>query len=196
MIHLTTSYRNSFVPVGRLFIRTVNTKVGQLDSPPRASPEQLTTIANVASQHMKIFFKSSIPYERFLTRDVVFLNNINSIRTRGLSRYILYMFIFRVYYSIRYSPPNIEVLSLVKIPEESCIRIRWRIKCYPGYRRVFTAAWTLRYPRRWLDGISTLHVNKDGLVYCHVCDNIDVDLDEAKMEKTIKKTLVNRGIDV
>lgn len=57
--------------------------------------------------------------------------------------------------------------------------------------------WKIKSIDEWKDGISTMYVNKDGKIYCHVCDNIDVDtddLDNKQKNPSLKSRLVERGL--
>lgn len=196
MIRITTSYISPGYLVNRCFFRAVGIKAGQIqDKPSKASPEQLNIVADQLSNRLVKFFSAPHPFGLY-TKDVVFIDNIRSVRTQGISQYAIQIALIKLYYAVRYSSNKLELLSLVRVPEESCIRIRWRIITKPGIMQFFFMLHKFRSTENWKDGISTMHVNKDGLIHCHVCDNIDVDLDEGKIGKTIKKTLVNRGLHV
>lgn len=167
-------------------------------SPNKSSLEQLTLLEQKLAAELPNFFKHGHNYSLY-TKDVVFIDNTRNIRSVGIYHYMLHIQLVRIYYNIRYSSIRVELLNLVKNPEESYLRIRWRVVTRPG--AIKTTLRVLTRPDNldeWKDGISTMHVNRDGKIYCHVCDNIDVDTNdiEAKQKSTVKNPLVNRGLNV
>lgn len=127
------------------------------------------------------------------TKDIVFVDNIRNIKTRGILTYALQLNLLRYYFSIRYSSVTLELLNLVKHPDESYIRVRWRIIKKPGIIASFLFVWkfakSFQELDRWRDGISTMHVNNQGKIYCHICDNIDVGTDDIGNEANVVRVL-------
>lgn len=196
MIRITSNFLRPTPLANPYFIRAIGTKTGQQhDTTTKASPEQLAQVADKLSDGLVRFFVAPHPYYLY-TKDVAFIDNIRNVKTQGITQYALQLTLVRYYYAIRYAQRKMQLLSLVKVPEESCIKIRWRITMRPGLSRLLAAVSKYHELENWRDGISTMHVNKDGLIYCHVCDNIDVDISEGKIKKTIKNSLVDRGLSV
>lgn len=161
----------------------------------KASPEQLTLVANQLVHHLPRFFSQPHPFDLY-TKDIVFIDNIRSMRIQGASQYALQIALIKLYHNIRYTSVKAELLNLVKYPEESCIKIRWRIITKPGIIQFILFFYKFHSIEKWKDGISTMHVNKEGKIYCHVCDNIDVETDDIKIKKVVKNPLVDRGLNV
>lgn len=161
----------------------------------KASPEHLIRVADTVTYHVPGFFSKPHPFEMY-SKDVVFINNISSKRVQGLGQYALQISLIKISFAIRYSGTTMELLNLVKLPEESCVKVRWRFVSKPGLVRFILAPFKFRSDEIWTDGISSLYVNTEGKVYCHVCDNIDVEEDARNVKKVVKNPLVNRGINV
>lgn len=161
----------------------------------KASLEQLTRVANTMTAHLPRFFSTPHPFEIY-SKDLVFIDNIRTKRLQGLGQYALLVSTIKIYYFIKYSSSKVELLNLVKNPEESLVKIRWRVVSRPGVIRFLLAPFKFHNSEMWTDGISSFYVNKDGKIYCHVCDNIDVEDDSGKVKKAVKNTLVNRGVHI
>lgn len=143
-------------------------------------------------QQIPRFFIDSHLFSMY-TQDVIFIDNIRGFRIQGLAMYAAQVALIRASYFIRYSSSKVELLNLVKNPEESYIRIRWRIVTTPGLigSLIYVGKFKLRAGEKWKDGISTLQVNKDGLIYCHVCDNIDMETNDTNGTNKQKQSVKN-----
>lgn len=161
----------------------------------QASLDQLVKVAEAMTFHLPRFFTTPHPFSLY-SKDVVFIDNVRQIRTQGVGPYATRMGLVKLYHRLRYSSSRCEVLNLVKHPEESCIRVRWRIVSKLGLVQFFFFFYKYHDMEHWTDGVSTLYVNSDGKIYCHVCDNIDIDQSKTEIKKTIKNPLVNRGLNV
>lgn len=162
----------------------------------KASPDQLTALENKLANELPRFFVRPHNYSLY-TKDLVFIDNTRNVRTEGITQYILRTQMIKIYYGLRYTSIRVELLNLVKNPEESYLRIRWRIITKPGMFKTLILLFSTKKADNWKDGISTMHVNKDGKIYCHVCDNIDVDTDDIEAKaKEVKDPLVSRGLSV
>ena len=159
-----------------------------------ASPEKLNELHKIIVYYAPRFFSSTHPFQ-LCTKDVVFIDNIRSVRIQGVQQYALQMALIRSYYNIKYSSNKLELLNLVTLPEESSIKIRWRIVSRPGLLYFMRYFYKFHSSEIWNDGLSTLHVNKEGKIYCHICDIIDVEQDVVN-KKIIKNSLVNKGLSV
>lgn len=148
--------------------------------PSKASPEQLHKLEQAVVSYVPKFFQVIFhPYE-YYTQDVTFINNMRGTKTQGLKQYATQLSLIKLNYLIRYSSNKVELLNLVKSPEESYIKFRWRIISKPGFTRFFLTFWKYHSTDIWTDGISTIHVNNQGKIHCHVCDNIDIDVLDVK----------------
>lgn len=156
-----------------------------VDKRNQASLEQLTRIADAMTYHLPRFFTTPHPFQLY-TKDLVFIDNIRQVRVQGLAQYATRIALVKLYHRLRYTSTKCEVLNLVKHPEESCIRIRWRIVSRPGLLQFVIFFYKFHSTEIWNDGVSTLLVNNEGKIYCHVCDNIDVDESKTEVKKTIK----------
>lgn len=165
------------------------------DNNNKASPAQLAELADQLVLHLPKVFAASHPLSLY-TRDVILIDNIRGVRTQGISQYHMQLSLFRIYHYLRYTGTSVELLNLVKNQEESCIKIRWRIITKPGLFQSILFFWKLNQMKDWKDGISTMHVNQNGKIFCHVCDKIDVETDDTKQKKAIKNPLINRGLNV
>lgn len=163
----------------------------------KASLEQLITLEGKLAAELPKFFTKPHNFSLY-TRNVVFIDNTRNIKTEGINLYFLQLQLIKMYHNVRYSSLKVELLNLVKNPEESYLRIRWRIITRPGLLKTALLIFKAKVGEEWRDGISTMHVDKDGKIYCHVCDNIDVDTDDrsAKEKSSVKNPLVNRGLSV
>ena len=161
----------------------------------KASLEQLNLIADVLVKHLPRFFTSPHPLHLY-TKEVVLIDNIRSTRIQGLPQYALKLYLVRLYFNLRYTRSRVEVLNLVKHLEESCIKVRWRVVSKPGLMQFILFFYKFHSTEIWTDGLSTMHVNKEGKIYCHVCDNIDVEKDDIKVKKEAKNPLIDRGLNV
>lgn len=173
----------------------VNIKSVQNNNQGKASSEQLALLADKLVYHLPRFFTSPHPFNLY-TKDVIFIDNVRYIRIEGLSKYAFRLALIKIYYALSYTSVKVELLNLVKHPEESCIKIRWRAITRPGHLWFILNFYKYHSHKEWKDGISTMHVNKDGRIYCHICDNIDVETDDTEIKKTIKSPLVSKGLNV
>jgi hypothetical protein len=161
----------------------------------KASLEQLTRVADIMTGHLPKFLTTPHPFQIY-SKDIVFIDNIRSKRVQGLGQYALQVGITKLYFTIRYSSTRMELLNLVKDPEESCVKIRWRFVSKPGLIRFILFPFRFHSDEIWTDGISSFYVNTEGKIYCHVCDNIDHEEDTRNVEKVVKNPLVSKGVHV
>lgn len=156
----------------------------------KASPEQLILLENQLVQVLPVFFTKSHPLSLY-TKDVIFIDNIRNFRIQGIAMYSAQIALVKIYHYVRYSSLKVELLNLVKNPEESYIRVRWRVVATPGLVNTWlnVGKFNMRAGERWIDGISTLQVNKDGLIYCHVRDNVDIETSDANGSNKQKQSV-------
>lgn len=81
-------------------------------------------------------------------------------------------------------------------PEDSTVKIRWRISGITGYRLAFKMfqfrVWRPRemiekHQSPWMDGFSTFYVNQDGFIVLHIADKMmpDEDIKPNPIEKVL-----------
>lgn len=189
LIRLVKHPPNLFLPTSCRFLSTINNK----NNDNRASLAQLVELEQKLLHTLPYFFSKPHVLSIY-AKDIVFVDNIRNVRTQGLNSYVLQIYLIKFYYALRYSSVKLELLNLVKHPDESYLRVRWRIVKRPGLIftyfnsfRVFTEP--AKNFDRWKDGISTFHVNNQGKIYCHICDNIDVGTDDRGNEANIVRAM-------
>lgn len=115
---------------------------------------------------------------------------------RGLFDYVKQMSYLRIYGHVKFAYVEMDVLKMTMHPEDSTVKIRWRISGITGYRLAFKMlrlrVWKPRemiekYKSPWIDGFSTFYVNQDGLVVRHIADKMMPD--EDKKPNPIEKVL-------
>lgn len=148
----------------------------------KANQSQLYNIEQALLTHVPKFFTYSHPFG-YYHNDIVFIDNIRGVKLQGLSRYALRISLVKYFFIVRYSQNRMELLNLVKNSEESFIKVRWRIKSKPVLK-------TYLGKEIWTDGISTFHVDNNGKICSHICDNVQTDTDESLVFKRINDTLI------
>lgn len=166
-----------------------------VDKNNKASLGQLDELAKIMTSLLPRFLVAPHPFNLY-SKDMVFINNIRSIRVKGIGPYAVQVTSTKLYLNFKYSRTKLQLLNLVKNPEESSIKIRWRLVSKPGVIRFILFFYKFHETEEWKDGISTFYVNKEGKIYCHVCDNIDIEEDKSTLKKSIKNPLVDGGIHV
>lgn len=163
----------------------------------KANPEQLTAVAETLQSLLPKFFTRPHDFSIY-TKDIKFVDNIRGIKTIGTSQYLTQVQLIKFYHMLRYTHTRVELLNLVKNPQESCVKIRWRVITRPGLIQHALKFRELAKLENWKDGLSTMYVNREGKIYCHICDNIDTEVNDTSLssKKTIKNPLVSRGISV
>lgn len=164
----------------------------------KASLDQLMAIEKVINEHAPMFFSRPHPFILY-TKDIIFINNTRKppTQTVGVTSYVIRLSLVRLYYSIKFTRAELKILNIVKHPEESFIKLRWRFVTRPGMLHLlFNIRNVTTLTTTWdFDAISTFHVNKDGLIYCHICDNVEAQYDELDelSKKSIKAPFIERG---
>lgn len=168
------------------------------DNTNKASPQQLAFLEDHLAAQLPKFFSTPHPIYCY-SNDIKLIDNIRGVRVQGITNYALQIGLIKIYHLFRYASVKVELLNLVKNHEESLIRIRWRIVTKPGLLYFMIFFWKYHQNDRWTDGISTMHVNSEGKIYCHICDNIDIETDisgGAKQKRGLKNPLVDGGLNV
>ncbi|UXI20968.1 hypothetical protein NH340_JMT06910 [Sarcoptes scabiei] len=168
----------------------------------KASESQLQDLSTLLSRSLVKFFKE--PHNFLIySRDVIFEDNIRNVKTVGINAYAWQITKIKVGAHLKYAKLVFKILKMTQHPEESCIKIRWRIIAYPGNFILFpfwkTKLWDLRASiekdEYWIDGFSVLSVGNDGLIFKIVCDQVMPDSD--KRESTEKNVLATKlGVNI
>lgn len=162
-------------------VRNLTSNVGNnIDK--KASNEQLYNIEQALLERVPKFFTQAHP-SAYYSNEIVFIDNIRGFKTTGLTKYIFRINLIKSYFTIRYSQNSMELLNLVKSPEESLIKVRWRIKSKAVLK-------TYLGKETWRDGISTFYVDQQGKICSHICDNVQLDAKENLVFKQLKDTLI------
>ncbi|KPI95388.1 PREDICTED: uncharacterized protein LOC106116988 [Papilio xuthus] len=155
---------------------------GNRDGKP--SEEQLTKVFNVLSTTMPNLFVKPLDYSIYHP-NVIFVNNIRGKTTVGLFHYVKQIALLRTVGHLKFAYVNFEVLKITAHPEDSSIKMRWRIRGISGLKVFFMfwryKLWDLKAAFKdqemWYDGFSTFYVAGDGLIQKHVADKVMPDQD-------------------
>ncbi|XP_020291991.1 uncharacterized protein LOC109858793 [Pseudomyrmex gracilis] len=155
------------------------------DNDHKPSEDQLQRVVDCLSQDLPKLFVKPHDYSIY-TKDILFINNIRGITTRGISNYAKQLILIRTIGHLKYAHVKLHVLKITKHPEDGTVKVRWRI-CGISSWKVFVMFWKFRIfkiheainrdSEVWYDGFSTYYLNGDGKVYKHVADKIMPDQD-------------------
>ncbi|KAJ3640649.1 hypothetical protein Zmor_027197 [Zophobas morio] len=154
--------------------------------PNKPSPDKLSHVYDVLMNNLPNFFTKTMDYSIYHP-ELVFENNIRGTTTVGLYHYVKQLALLRTVAHLKYAYVNFEVLKITKHPEDSTIKVRWRIRGISALKVMVTfwkyKLWNFREifdkTEAWYDGFSTFHVNTKGEVYKHVADKMMPDSDRA-----------------
>ncbi|XP_047536365.1 uncharacterized protein LOC125070511 [Vanessa atalanta] len=150
----------------------------------KPSEEQLMKIFHTLSNTMPSLFVKPLDYSIYHP-NLVFVNNIRGVTTVGLFHYVKQVALLRTVAHIKFAYVNFEILKITAHPEDSSIRMRWRIRGISGLKVFFMfwkyKLWNLKEvfqdQELWYDGFSTFYVGSDGLIQKHVADKVMPDQD-------------------
>lgn len=154
----------------------------------RASPEQLDHLQKRVELYSKEFFHKPHDYTIY-SKDILFIDNTRSFRIEGLTGYVIQINLFKVSAMLKYSQYNLQILNIVPNLDESSLRIRWRVNGTAGLMRLALGFWRLSRGLELNDYISTLYVDRQGKIDCHIRDNI-----ETKTNTTSSNTQTTNGV--
>lgn len=159
-------------------VRNANDKQPSNDHKPTEA--QLKHIFNTLRDDLPNVFVRTINYTIY-TQDLVFVNNIKGTVITGVHNYVKQVLWMRLLGHIKFAYVKLEILKMTMHPEDSSIKIRWRIVGMSG-TRVFLSFWMIKVwniknhaqqaSEGWYDGFSTFYVNNDGKVFKHVADKM------------------------
>lgn len=65
--------------------------------------------------------------------DLQFEDNIRNVRTRNIKEYIFYISKIRILSHFKWAAVKLDVLKVTQHPEDSTVRVRWRVVGVPGF---------------------------------------------------------------
>ncbi|XP_078045358.1 uncharacterized protein LOC144474416 [Augochlora pura] len=154
----------------------------------KPSEEQLQNVFNSLREDLPLVFVRTLNYHIY-TEDLVFVNNIKGTVTTGVLQYMKQVAWLRLLGHIKFAYVKLQILKMTSHPEDSSIKVRWRIIGMSGTRIFLTfwklKAWQIRQQAEnesdlWYDGFSTFYVNNDGKVFKHVVDKLMPDQNDFK----------------
>ncbi|EEZ97674.1 uncharacterized protein C6orf136 [Tribolium castaneum] len=153
-------------------------------------PEKLSRVYDVLMNTLPHLFTTTMDYSIYHP-ELVFENNIRGTTTVGLYHYVKQIALLRTVGHLRFAYVKLEVLKITKHPEDSTVKVRWRIRGISALKVMLTfwkyKLWNFHEifdkTEAWYDGFSTFYVNADGEVYKHVADKMMPDSDSVT-EKT------------
>ncbi|XP_018562599.1 uncharacterized protein C6orf136 homolog isoform X2 [Anoplophora glabripennis] len=151
----------------------------------KPSPEKLNHVYNILGETLPKIFIQPLDYSIYHP-DVVFEDHIRNIRTEGLYSYVKQVALLRTVGHLRFAYVKFEILKITQHPEDSTVKVRWRIRGVSGLR-VMLLFWKFRLwnfrqmvddkSENWYDGFSTFYVNSEGQIVKHVADKMMPDSD-------------------
>ncbi|KAJ8931491.1 hypothetical protein NQ314_015562 [Rhamnusium bicolor] len=146
----------------------------------KPSPEKLTHVYNVLGETLPTLFIQPLDYTIYHP-DVIFEDHIRNIKTVGLYSYVKQVALLRTIGHLKFAYVKFEILKITQHPEDSTVKIRWRIRGISALRVMLTfwkyKLWNYKeifdnQTESWYDGFSTFYVNSDGQVVKHVADKV------------------------
>lgn len=109
--------------------------VSSKDSLPsdKPSPEKLAYVYHVLSETLPKLFIQSMDYTIY-DSNLIFENNIRGTRTVGLYNYIKQVSLLRTVGHLKYAYVKFEILKITQNPEDSSVKVRWRIRGISGIK--------------------------------------------------------------
>ncbi|XP_012056535.1 PREDICTED: uncharacterized protein LOC105619624 [Atta cephalotes] len=151
----------------------------------KPSQKQLQSVVDCLSHDLPKLFVKPLDISIY-TDDIVFINNIRGITTRGINNYIKQLILLRMIGHLKFAYVKLDMIKITMHPESDTIQVRWRIRGITGWK-VFTTFWKYRFWKIkdaintnhdiWYDGFSTFYVNANGKVYKHIADKMMPDQD-------------------
>ncbi|XP_072935321.1 uncharacterized protein [Epargyreus clarus] len=151
----------------------------------KPNEEQLMKVFNVLSKTVPDLFIKPLDYSIYHP-NMIFVNNIRGVTTVGLFHYVKQIALLRTVGHLKFAYVKLEVLKITAHPEDSSVKMRWRIRGISGFK-VFFNFWKYRLwdikemfkeQELWYDGFSTFYVGGDGLIQKHIADKMMPDQDK------------------
>ncbi|XP_076387036.1 uncharacterized protein LOC100879722 [Megachile rotundata] len=162
----------------------------------KSSEERLQTVFNQLQTDLPLLFVRTMNYSIY-TADLIFINNIKGTTTTGIYEYIKQISILKIIGHIKFAYVKCNILKMTMHPEDSTIKVRWRIEGISG-TSVFLSFWKFSLwnlknqateKPAWYDGFSTFYVNNDGKIFKHVVDKLMPDQEQEKVKTPIEPKL-------
>ncbi|KYN21030.1 PREDICTED: uncharacterized protein LOC108760374 [Trachymyrmex cornetzi] len=160
----------------------------------KPSQEQLQSIIDCLSQDLPKLFAKPLNVSIY-TDDLVFINNIRGVTTRGLNNYVKQIILLRMVGHMKFAYVKLDIIKITMHPESDTVQVRWRIRGITGWK-VFTMFWKYKFWRIqdaintnhdvWYDGFSTFYVNANGKVYKHIADKMMPDQDTVTKKEDLR----------
>ncbi|RZC33147.1 C6orf136 -like, partial [Asbolus verrucosus] len=159
---------------------------GTAEQSNKPAPDKLSHVYDVLMNTLPNLFTQTMDYSIYHP-EVVFENNIRGTTTVGLYNYVKQIALLRTVGHLKFAYVKLEVLKITKHPEDSTVKVRWRIRGISALKVMITfwkyKLWNFREmfdkTEAWYDGFSTFYVNVHGEVYKHVADKMMPDSDAA-----------------
>lgn len=150
----------------------------------KPSEEQLMKVFKTISETMPDLFIKPLDYSIY-SPNLIFVNNIRGTTHIGLFHFVKQVALLRTVGHLKFAYVKFEVMKITAHPEDSSIKMRWRIRGLSGFKVFFMfwkyKLWNLKEAFQdqelWYDGFSTFYVGGDGLVQKHIVDKVMPDQD-------------------
>ncbi|CAH0699344.1 unnamed protein product [Spodoptera exigua] len=170
---------------GTVLSSPISAPVTELSRDGKPNEEQLMKVYYTLSDTMPNLFVKPLDYSIYHP-NMVFVNNIRGTTSVGLFHFVKQVALLRTVGHLKFAYVKLEVMKITAHPEDSSVKMRWRIKGISGLK-VFFMFWkyklwnmkeVFRDQELWYDGFSTFYVGADGLVQKHVVDKVMPDQDK------------------
>lgn len=155
-------------------------------TPPKKS--NLDEVAYNLSYELQNIFVGQMDWKLYHP-NIVFEDRIRGKRIVGLLEYAKFINLVKLIAHIKFVYVRFDILNISKHPEDSTIRIRWRIAGLGTLRMVWRyfpdKLWRRGNMNKkaptWYDGYSVFHIGPDDMIYKHVADRRMPDQDKEKV---------------
>jgi len=145
----------------------------------------LELVAYQLTQDLGSFFTGRQDWSMY-HKELVLQDNVRGVQVVGLEKYLVLVNLLRMLAHIRFVYVRMTLLSLSKHPEESTIRVRWRVvglglgrmvlRYFPD--KLWEKGNMERMSPSYFDGYSTFYVDSNSKIYQHTVDKVMEDKDK------------------
>jgi len=129
--------------------------------------------------------------------NIIFEDNIRGKRYEGILEYRQIVNLMKIVCHFRFVYVRFNILSITEHPEDSTIRVRWRIVGMGMFKMLLKYIPEKMWVRgnmdkasaTWYDGYSTFHVNSDDKIDKHRADKVMPDEDAVSVKKKLAEKL-------
>lgn len=160
----------------------------------KPSQEQLQSIVDCLSQDLPKLFTKPLNFSIY-TDDLIFINNIRGVTTRGLMNYAKQLILLRLIGHLKFAHVKFDIIKITMHSENDTVQVRWRIRGVTGWK-VFSMFWKYKIwkirdaintnQEVWYDGFSTFYVNANGKIYKHIADKMMPDQDTIAKKENLR----------